>query len=214
LDLASRPKDRHSAASAPTALLVANPTGDLPGAGKEADSIAKQLVGWHITRLDGENVTRSAVLEGLSNVGLFHYAGHAELQHSQGLASALLLAGNARVELGDLLAAPSVPNLVVLSACDAAGTTAHHPSLIGLAQAFVAAGARAVVAPVRAVSDTAAQAFFGAFYASLASAKDDPDREFGAAFRSAVLDVSRLRDSGESERKDVTGTESFRLLVP
>ena len=74
------------------------------------------------------------------------------------------------MELGDLLAAPAVPELVVLSACEAAGAAAGTPSVMGLAQAFVAAGAGAAIAPTRAVGDADARRFVATSNPALARA--------------------------------------------
>jgi cellulose synthase operon protein C len=215
LDIPVRPPQSPPPGTPPTALVVANPTGDLPAAVPEADTVARMLSGWRITRLEGPNATRVAVLAALSHARLFHYAGHAEIAGPQGLSSALLLTGNARVELGDLLAAPSVPDLVILSACEAAGTAVGDPSLMGLAQAFVAAGSQVVIAPTRPVGDMAARTFVSAFYAAFVSAKDGPVAEsVRAAFRCAVLAGSEVQGTPDSGRKDPSGWESFRMLVP
>src|SRR6185436_4848294 len=123
------------------------------------------LGGWRVTRLDGPAATRDALLAALPDADLFHYAGHAEMGGPSGAASALVMTGGARAQMGDLLTLPRLPRLVVLSACEAAAT----PSTMGLAQAMLAAGARAVVAPTRVVADGAAQAFVVSFYEAVAA---------------------------------------------
>ncbi len=218
LDVGTR-TTRPSAKGAPrTALVVSNPTGDLVAATPEAELVARALAGWHVTRLDGPTATREATLAALPGANLFHYAGHAEVAGAQGLSSALLLKGNARVELGDLLAVVSVPDVVVLSACEAAGTAARQPSLMGLAQAFVAAGSQAGIAPTRPVGDEAARAFVAAFYGAYVGAdpgsKLSPSPSVRSAFRRAVLDVSKAEEAVARKDKDKTGWQSFRLLVP
>ncbi|MES1205861.1 MAG: CHAT domain-containing protein [Pseudomonadota bacterium] len=216
--------------AARTALVVSNPSGDLPASGPEADAVVRGLSGWQVTRLDGGAATRGATLSALPRVRLFHYAGHAEVSGPQSLASALLLKGDARVELGDLLAAPSLPDLVFLSACEAAGTTDRQPSLMGLAQAFVAAGSRAAIAPTRRIGDEDARAFVTAFYAQLAqpgSAEGGATTPVGGAldlgtvasvrtaFRKAALEVfAQRRNVPKTEHPGAAGWESFRLLVP
>ena len=126
----------------------------------------------------------------------------------EGIASALHLARGEQMLLGDVLTAPRVPSWVVLSACDAARggvqpLTARTPVGWGLAQAFVAAGSHAVVAPTRPVLDQTATAMMNAFYGALGSSSAPSVTE---ALRLAQIEVSR-------EQPDADWS-SFRVLVP
>ena len=179
------------------AVLVLDPTADLPQARKEGDVVGQALRGWKLTRLTAGLATRDAVLSALSAGGLLHYAGHAEVGGPSGMSSALLVADGARIELGDLLAAPRLPAVVVLSACEAA--TSVEASMMGLAQAFLISGTRAAVAATRPVPDQSARAFMTAFYGNL---QGIDAASMAKAYRQAA--VSRLAD---------TGSQSFRLVV-
>ncbi|MBC8134130.1 MAG: CHAT domain-containing protein [Deltaproteobacteria bacterium] len=232
LDLGTQSGRRVDADAPATALVVSNPTGDLPAATLEANGLSQTLaVDWKVTRLEGASATRAATLEALSKARLFHYAGHAQLAGLDGLSSALLLKGNGRVELGDLLTAPTLPQVVFLSACEAAGTVTVQPSLMGLAEAFIAAGSQVAIAPTRPIRDEDARIFVTAFYkefASLAAGKAigrGPSTEVGAelqvnfvryAFRSAALALLQQTRNGlaHNKKNDGAGWESFRLLVP
>jgi len=210
----------------PTALVISNPTGDLPAAALEARAVTDALVGWNVFRLNGSAATRDATLAALPAARLLHYAGHALPGATGPLSSALVLSGEDRIELGDLLAAPAVPALVVLSACEAAGAETRQPSLMGLAQAFVAAGAVAALAPTRPVRDADARAFTAAFYEVLGQAPGperdaSPDQSVArmrAALRAAAKALlARGAGGGSAKSQDdsVGGSwESFRLLVP
>ncbi len=176
------------------ALVVADPARDLAAAGREGDLVGKALAGWQITRLDGRAATRDAVLAALPDTDLFHYAGHAEMAGPSGAASALVLTGGARAQIGDLQALPRLPRVVVLSACQAAAT----PSTMGLAQAMLAAGTRAVVAPTRVVADEFAQAFVGSLYEAI-----------GARGTAALPEAFQRAAIGAAE----TDARSFRFLV-
>lgn len=198
-----------AARASPRALIVANPTGDLPAASSEGDVVARALARWQLTRLDGERVTRQALMAALPTVGLFHYAGHAQMTDEGGWSGALRLSGNSQLELGDLLAADSVPEVIILSACEAAATASSGPSLLGLGQVFVLAGARTVLAPGRAVGDAAAKAFVQAFYASLAKAGGEVLARASEDVTAAYRDAIRAASDGAP-----AGWESFRLLVP
>ena len=195
---------RRTASGAPSGskgvLLVTNPTGDLGATRVEGDVVAKSLLSppaRSFRRLDGPAATRDALLAALTDTEFLHYAGHAEVTGPSGISSALLMANGARLELGDLLAAPHVPAAVVLSACEAAGSVGG--SMMGLAQAFVASGTQVVVAPTRPIRDSSAFAFMTAMYAGLTAV--DP-ASMAAAYRRAVLSNLHNADA-----------QTFRLVV-
>jgi CHAT domain-containing protein len=75
------------------------------------------------------------------------------------------LAGGAEIRVGDVLALPRVPRLVVLSACEAARADSEaRPESLGVAQAFVTRGAQAVIAPTRPIADTLAREMVAKLY--------------------------------------------------
>lgn len=189
--------------ASPLALVVADPS--LPAAPAEASAVRRALEsrpeGWTVEAPAGRPAGLREVRRALSGAVLFHYAGHAELDEaSRGWDSHLALGGG-RLTVDDVLASSRVPRWVVLSGCDTGSDarTAPLPS-IGLAQAFLIAGAEAVVAAVGEVSDEDAAALAEAFYRSW-----DPTASAAAALRQAQLDLER-RDPGSDWRK-------FRVLV-
>jgi CHAT domain-containing protein len=193
--------DRDSGAGkSSSALIVTNPTGDLASAVHEGDVVARALGGWQITRLDKSLASRDVVLRLLPGVALFHYAGHALVEGPSGSGNSLVLADGARADLGDLLALQRLPGVVVLAACQtaAAAATGSRRSGMGLAQAFLAAGSRFVVAPVENVGDAETEAFFATFYGQLTGRGVDA---LGTAFQRAAIAAL-----GKS-------SESFRLIV-
>jgi tetratricopeptide (TPR) repeat protein len=194
MDLPRVPSRDHPDVPSKRALVVGDPMRDLTAARLEVDVVATALGGWQVTRLDGAAATRDALLAALPAADLFHYAGHAEMSGPGGSTSALLLTGGGRAQIGDLLALPRLPEVVVLSACEAAAT----PSSMGLAQAMLAAGTRGVVAPTRAVADGAAQAFVVALYQAMARGGTATLPE---AFQRAALGAI------------ATDARSFRFLV-
>jgi hypothetical protein len=138
----------------PRILLVDDPTGDLPAARDEADALADALAGGTLDRLSGDRATGAAVRAGLPRASLFHYAGHGRFA---GWESHLPLAGDSRLRIGDILTLARVPAHVILSGCETARTSAGAaPESLGIAQAFLAAGASQVVAAVRPVDDALA----------------------------------------------------------
>jgi len=218
-DVSPSGRERFAASEAlPRVLVMADPTGDLPASRFEAASISSALAGWPITILRGGQATGASLLSALPGVDLFHYAGHAVISGREGAGAALVLAGESRIEVGDVLAAPSVPSFVFLSACEAAGTSRVQPSLMGLGQSFVAAGSLAVIAPNRPILDRDAQEFVSAFYPAFVKAMKDKRGErsaAGEAYRAAVL---ALTAGGPAPSKPLpvsgSGWESFRLFGP
>jgi CHAT domain-containing protein len=133
--------------------VVIDPMGNLPGARREGRAVADQLTaaGWRVTTLAGLEATRLAILDGLGDSDLLHVAAHGEVGTAP--LDAWLVATDGRVTVTDLLALPAVPRTVVLAGCDTAVPAGGASSTIGLAQAFLAKGADAVVATTRPVDD-------------------------------------------------------------
>ena len=153
------------AAGRGAALVVADPRGDLHQARQEARLVSRLLrQRWEVTSLSGSRATAPAVRQALRGARLFHFAGHGHVAGPGGWDSGLRLAGGT-LSPGDILALEAVPPLVVLSGCDTGrGAAGHQGAGISLAQAFLAAGARVVVATSRPVSDRLARALGQALY--------------------------------------------------
>ncbi len=192
------PRDVRPVRKAHRALVVADPDGNLPGARDEARLVVRRLRQLDLDTffLVGSEVERARIL-GRMDVGLLHWAGHArQLEgRSDALAASVLpLAAGAYLTAGDVLALPRVPDRVVLSGCETSPTDTTH---LGVAQAFVLAGASAVIATSRAVRDDEARAIGAALYAS---GQDD----LGPALRSAQLAL----------RAEPIDWAAFRTIVP
>lgn len=185
------------------ALVVGDPRGDLPGAREEARGVAKALApAMHTELLLGDAATATAVRAALPGAAILHYAGHGEAAGGDSLRSALPLAGGTRLRAGDVLAMGAVPGVVVLAGCETgAGDAAAPGETLGLAQAFVLAGSRAVLAAARPVSDEGARALATHLHADPALLLRDP----AEAARQALLTLRR------DARPDWL---AFRLYVP
>lgn len=183
------------------AAVVADPRQDLPGARKEGELLMKLLGGAAAvdTRF-GPEARLEQVRSLLTTSEAFHFAGHAMFEQ-RGWQSGLKLA-DAMLEPGDILSLPSVPRTVVLSGCE---TTRERGDVevasIGVAQAFVARGSRAVIATTRPVPDTLGLALAPMLVAG-GRLNLDPK-----AFRQAQLALRSAPSSGAS-------WASYRLLVP
>lgn len=134
-------------------LVVGDPRGDLPKARAEAEAVARIVKAEK--SLLGAAATTPAVRDAMRGVDLLHYAGHGVFAGVEGWDSALPLADKGNLTVGDILALPSVPRRVVLAGCEAARAEGEAEGL-GLAQAFLVAGADEAIAPTRPVKDEVA----------------------------------------------------------
>lgn len=206
LDLArTRPIRVDVSGLLPLALVVADPTLDLAKARAEADGVAGALRDagtFRVEVLAGRDATSTTVLAGLLNATHLHYAGHGVFAGLEGWESALPLAGGGHLAVSDVLATHAVPMRIVLSGCETARSGAEAPSeSLGLAQAFVIAGADFVIAPVRRVDDAIAAKTSAALYGTLAQA-------------SAVDAAKALRDAQNARRRDAPDSDwsAFRVV--
>ncbi len=185
-----------------SALILADPTGDLPRARQEADAVQELLpTTTHVTMLSGRAASADAVTDALARAQLLHFAGHASFAGRGGWQTYLPLTDGGRLSLEDVLLFEHPPRWVVLSGCETAravevSTVANN---IGLAQAFLAAGAEMVIAAVRPVDDRLAadlvQALYPAWLGGMTPA---------AALRQAQLDLRSQQPGAD--------WASFRLI--
>jgi CHAT domain-containing protein len=130
-------------------LLAAGP--GLPGARDELNALGALYPG--ATRLDADDSRVDAVLGALVDCDLAHLACHGAFRRDNPLFSTLTLA-DGPLTMYDLEGLERLPELFVLSACDAAASSVlAGGALLGLTAGLVAFGARAVVAPLNPVHD-------------------------------------------------------------
>ncbi|HXU29420.1 MAG TPA: CHAT domain-containing protein [Thermoanaerobaculia bacterium] len=151
------------------ALVVANPSGNLPGSVAEAKAVEKAIrswtPGWQVERLEESMAEKVKVRTELGSVELFHFSGHGRFAGVGGSDSNLLLAADRRLTVGEVLVLAHAPRWVLLAGCET-GRVAPEARVegLGLANAFVLAGSRAVVASVRSVDDPSAESLFVDLY--------------------------------------------------
>jgi len=204
LDLPSRSSPAPPAGG--TALLVADPEGDLPAARQEATAVAAAIhtwgPAWRLERLDATDAQAGKVGQELSRASLFHYAGHGTLSGFAGWDSTLTLAAGSRLTLGDLLTLRPVPRWIVLSACSAGHSSDQASGEgIGLANAFLLAGAQEVIAATRPVDDRIARDLMHELYRSWR-----PGMDLSRQLQRAQLACGRQHPEADCA--------SFRLLEP
>ena len=166
------------------ALLVGNPclnqlkisVPDLPCAQEEVEMIAAILS----TRpLTGSQATKAEVMKLMSSVGLIHIAAHGNrrtgeiaLSPNPGWTSKFPQRKDYILKISDVQAANLRARLVVLSCCHSGrGRILKGEGVVGIARAFLAAGARSVLVALWAIDDEATMVFMKSFYQHLKDGK-------------------------------------------
>ena len=166
------------------ALLVGNPClkdlngvwHDLPCAQKEVELIASIL---NTTPLVGRQATKAEVMKQMSSVGLIHIAAHGNaltgeiaLSPNPGWTSQFPQEEDFILKMSDVLVANIRARLVVLSCCHSGrGRMLKSEGVVGIARAFLAAGARSVLVALWAIDDEATMVFMKSFYQHLKEGK-------------------------------------------
>ena len=177
------PEERHSTSGA---LLVGDPWIEtvrlksqkkkptrytqLPGAEKEVKMIGQIL---NVEPLMGKNATKDQVLRKLKSVSLVHIAAHGSAERGEILLSPNLGSSKPPEEkdflltMKDVLDAKLNAKLVVLSCCHSGRGKIKAEGVVGIARAFLGAGARSVIASLWEIDDDATLTFMKHFYEHL-----------------------------------------------
>lgn len=132
----------------------------------ELESVVINAMFDNVTSLSGEEATRDAVFSALQSApNLLHFTGHGYYNSSDPQQSALALADDERLTVADLNQSHPAFNLdalkdslelVTLAACETAvtGRSSLEDEYVGLASAFLQAGANQVISSVWSVEET------------------------------------------------------------
>ena len=177
----SVPKGYHKKTGA---LLVGNPCleqleeplENLPFAQKEVEMIATIL---NTRPLTGRQATKAEVMKRIPAVGLIHIAAHGDKTNGQialspnpGWTSQFPKKEDYILKISDVQAANLRASLVVLSCCHSGrGKILKGEGVVGIARAFLAAGARCVLVSLWAIDDEATMVFMKSFYQHLKEGK-------------------------------------------
>ncbi|KAL9963808.1 hypothetical protein ACROYT_G027353, partial [Oculina patagonica] len=144
----------------------------LPCAKAEVKMIGDIL---HTAPLTGKEATKDEVLRRLPSVALVHIAAHGRMETGEiALAPNTSRASQIPVEEDFLLTMKDVLNvqlrarLVVLSCCHSGRGEIKAEGVVGIARAFLGAGARSVLVSLWAIDDEATLEFMKSFYSHLA----------------------------------------------
>ena len=177
------PADWHSKAGA---LLVGDPwvqeviyegkkLKQLKWAEKEVQMIGEIL---QTAPLVGKHATKDEVLRRISSVSLVHIAAHGKMETGE-----IALAPNTTrlspnpvkedylLTMKDVLKAQIRARLVVLSCCHSARGEVKSEGVVGIARAFLGAGARSVLVSLWAIDDEATMEFMEFFYRQLVNGR-------------------------------------------
>ena len=176
-------------------LLVGNteePSSDFPvldQAPMEMQKIERYFPVSNRKVLDGKQATPSAYLS--SNPERFaylHFVTHGTASHTRPLESAVILSREGdsyKLYARDIVQHHLNANLVIISACNGAGTRAYSgEGLVGLSWAFLRAGAHNVIAALWEVSDVSTPQLMDVLYSELDQGKDP-----ATALRAAKLSL-------------------------
>ncbi len=180
LRLLARPARKR--ANTPALLIVGNAASPdplyprLPYAGDEIRAIAgrfeRRLV------LEGPKATPAAYeASAPERFDYVHFVAHGVATRKRPLDSAVILAADAssryRLLARDVIAQPLTARLVTISSCHGAGTRTYAgEGVVGLAWAFLRAGADQVIAALWEVNDVAAPRLMDDMYAGIRAGKD------------------------------------------
>jgi hypothetical protein len=132
----------------PRALVVADPTGDLPGAAQEGAAVARTLAAHGIDVTMPPSCTGREFTAMLADHPLVHFAGHTNYLRTDPASSHFLLADGplSAAELAHVRIHPGA--LFVLGSCESAraGQDADHGNSFGLGSILLLNGAATVVA--------------------------------------------------------------------
>ncbi|HTI62510.1 MAG TPA: CHAT domain-containing protein [Gemmatimonadaceae bacterium] len=181
------------------AAVFAPMPADLPSTREEADAVAREADGSHLSL--GSDATESTVRDALLRSRIVHIASHATLDGDNPMFSSIELAtttdgtprsnDDGRLETHEVLSLDVRSGLVFLSGCETAlggswsGSYSRRDDYATLAQAFLFAGARNVVATLWRIDDRAAADLATRFYADLASS---PAEALATAQRALLRD--------------------------
>ena len=155
------------------ALVVSDPSDELPAAGAEGAAVHAALAdrGVASRHLTGGQATVAAVESALGGEAgppdLLHFAGHGTFGRD-GWSARLVLADGGSLSSTELLSRSHAPETVVMTACESSRTTTDALAREGLAQVFLVSGSRWVVSADVPVPDELSGRYSSLLYAELA----------------------------------------------
>ena len=144
---------------------------ELPFARKEAQMIGQIL---NVAPLTGKLATKCEVLKQISSVSVVHIAAHRRMETGE-----IALSPNPErksqtpaeedymLTMADVMSVKLRAKLIVLSCCHSGRGEIKAEGVVGIARAFMGAGARSVLVSLWAIDDEASMQFMKSFYRNL-----------------------------------------------
>jgi CHAT domain-containing protein len=184
-----------------TLLLVGDPVQPseafpaLPNATTEMESVKKYFASASTLVIAGNRATPSAFRAARpERFGVIHFVAHATSNRERPLESAVVLSGDGteyKLYAREIVDLPISADIVTLSACGGAGSRSYGgEGLVGLAWAFLHAGARHVIAGLWDVEDASTAQLMDGLYQGMANGLSPPE-----ALREARLRFLRATDN-------------------
>ena len=163
----------------------------LPFARKEVEMIGRIL---NVTPITGKQATKREVLKELSSVALVHFAAHGRMETGEialtpdpKRRSRIPTKEDYILTIADVLNVKLRARLVVLSCCHSGRGEIKDEGVVGIARAFMGAGARSALVSLWAIDDEATLKFMESFYHHLIEGR--------RASESLNLAMKNLRES-------------------
>ena len=207
--------DREDYHSKPEALLVGNPTNptesnpkSLSYADREVDGIST-IIGRSIDAqvLKNQEATKEAVLNRIHSFALIHFAAHGQINTGE-----IELAQKNQSDDDNVLMMEDVQNkkltarLVVLSCCNTGRGNVSAEGVVGIARAFLCAGARSVLASLWKIDDDSTMKFMTNFYQHLVDGK--------SASVALQLAMKHLRDALKEDEDEEKKNHAEKYWAP
>lgn len=151
------------------ALLIGNPTSDLPGAELEVMRVAQLFAaaGTKVQCFSRDKATSNSVQTHASSASVVHFACHSGLNHNDFLRSGFYFSDRRMTVLEIMALNLTRASLVYLSSCDSARPVAgRSEELMALARSFLYAGSPTVIASLWPLDDNAGRIFAESFYSA------------------------------------------------
>ena len=140
----------------------------LPYAREEVEMIGRML---GCTPLIGKQASKVAVLRRLSSAALVHIAAHSHMETGEIALAPDIGEMDSILTMKDVKSVQMRARLVVLSCCNTARGKIKSEGVVGIARAFLGAGARSVLVSLWAIDDEATFEFMKIFYQHLVKGK-------------------------------------------
>jgi len=138
---------------------------DLPNVKKEVEIIASSL---GVEAILNEDFDKEYLLKNMSSARLIHLATHGYSDPEDPLLSSLIMSDGTFLKAADVAYNLLCAECVTISACQTAvGILSRGEGILGLAHAFLVAGARSVIASLWRVDDESTFILFNHFYSQL-----------------------------------------------